>query len=130
MSAAGVSAEKAKIIYPAYFDKAKTVAQGRRIPLENCVSDPKPNEVVDALAALKGFSGQIEPKAYCREPNKELLGWRVRYVNVKSSLQTKRQILTACAKRINEVRAKSQHGSNQAEGSGSGKQKKKNKQAK
>lgn len=109
---------KANIIYPAYINKSRTVARGRRIPLQNAVADPKPNEVVDALFALKGFQAQAEPKPYCRELDKESVPWRVRYINSnpsKNNLNNKRQILVACAKRINEVRAKS---GGSAEGSG------------
>lgn len=121
------SSSKSNIIYPAYINKSRTVARGRRIPLQYAVVDPKPNEVVDALFALKGFQVQPEAKPYCRELDKELAPWRIRYSNVnpsKNNLANKRQILVACAKRINEVRAKSGPPTNQA-AEGSGKQKKK-----
>ena len=117
----------ARIIYPAYINKARTVARGRRIPLQHAVVDPKPNEVVDALFALKGFQAQAEGKPYCRELDKSSTPWRVRYVNpnpTKNNLENKRQILIACAKRINEIRAKSGPSTSQAP-EGSGKQKKK-----
>lgn len=107
---ASVDFSKANIIYPAYINKSRTVARGRRIPLQGAVVDPKPNEVVDALFALKGFQAQAEGKPYCRELDKEAVPWRVKYINqnpAKNNLQNKRQILVACAKRINEVRAKS-----------------------
>lgn len=121
------SQAKANILYPAYINKSKTVANGRRIPKQFAVIDPKPKEVVDALFALKGFQAQPEPKPYSRELDKEAVPWRVRYTNTnpaKNNLHTKRQILVACAKRINEIRAKS--GPNQSQsGETSGKQKKK-----
>lgn len=124
--------QKANIIYPAYINKNRTVAKGRRIPLKFGVADPKPNEVIDALFSLKGFQAQPEAKPYCRELDKESVPWRIRYSNTnpsKNNLTTKRQILVACAKRINEVRAKSGPStSQQAEagaGGGSGKSKKK-----
>lgn len=118
----------ANIIYPAYINKSRTVARGRRIALSNAVVDPKPNEVTDALFNLKGFQAQAEVKPYCRELDKEAVPWRVRYKNVnpsKNNLTTKRQILIACAKRINEVRAKSASNTNQQASGTSGKQKKK-----
>jgi signal recognition particle subunit SEC65 len=133
-------AKKANIIYPAYLNKNRTVARGRRIPLQFAVSDPKPNEVVDALFSLKGFQAQAEVKPYCRELDKEAVPWRVRYLNTnpsRNNLNNKRQILVACAKRINEVRAKSGPstteggagggggGGSGSGGGGSGKQKKK-----
>lgn len=126
--------KKANIIYPAYINKNRTVAKGRRIPLQFAVADPKPNEVVDALFSLKGFQAQPEAKPYCRELDKESVPWRIRYSNTnpsKNNLTNKRQILVACAKRINEVRAKSGPSTSQSEGAGggggggSGKQKKK-----
>lgn len=119
------------IIYPAYINKSRTIAKGRRIPLQFAVTDPKPNELVDALFSLKGFQVNAEGKQYCRETDKESVPWRVRYLNtnpVKNNLNNKREVLAACAKRINEVRAKSGSSSNQnqnAEGSGQGKKKKK-----
>lgn len=119
--------KRANILYPAYINKSRTVAKGRRIAKQLAVEDPKPNEVVDALFALKGFQVSAEPKPYCREQDKESVPWRVRYVNIqpsKNNLKTKRQILVACAKRINEVRAKSGPATNQP-AEGSGKQKKK-----
>lgn len=116
--------QKMNILYPAYINKNRTVAKGRRIPLIHAVPDPKPNEIVDALFALKGFQAQPEAKPYCREINKELVPWRVRYSNVnpsKNNLTTKRQTLVACAQRISEVRAKSGPStSQQAEGGASG----------
>lgn len=118
---------KANILYPAYINKSRTVARGRRIPLQHAVADPKPNEVVDALFALKGFQASAEIKPYCRELDKEAVPWRVRYTNTnpsKNNLNNKRQILVACAKRINEIRSKSGPAPSQPADS-SGKQKKK-----
>lgn len=127
-----VETQKFNILYPAYINKNRTVAKGRRIPLQFAVADPKPNEVVDALFALKGFQAQPEAKPYCRETDKESTPWRIRYSNVnpsKNNLTNKRQVLIACAKRISEVRSKSGPStSQQAEGGaggGSSKQKKK-----
>lgn len=129
------SQKKANILYPAYINKNRTVAKGRRISLQHAVPDPKPNEVVDALFSLKGFQAQPEIKPYCRETDKESCPWRIRYSNInpaKNNLTNKRQVLIACAKRINEVRSKSgPSASQQAEGAGgsggggSSKQKKK-----
>lgn len=119
--------KKTNILYPAYINKARTIAKGRRIPLQYAVQDPKPNEVADALLGLKGFQAQAEGKPYCRETDKEAVPWRIRYTNVnpaKNNLKTKREILVALAKRINEVRSKSGPAPGQS-GDGSGKQKKK-----
>lgn len=121
--------KRPNIIYPAYINKSRTVAKGRRIPLQFAVPDPKPNEVLDALFSLKGFQCKSEGKPYCRETDKESCPWRVKYLNAnpsKNNLNNKRQILVACAKRINEVRAKSGPPASQS-AEGGGKQKKKNK---
>lgn len=119
------------ILYPAYINRSRTVAAGRRIPMQYAVVDPKPKEVVDALFALKGFQAHAEPKPYPRELDKESVPWRVRYTNkdpAKNNLTTKRHILVACAKRINEIRSKSgPSGGQSASGETSGKSKKKNK---
>lgn len=123
--------KKPNILYPAYINKNRTVAKGRRIPLQFAVADPKPAEVVDALRALKGFQVDAEGKKYCRESDKELYCWRVKYTNTnpsKNSLNSKREILVACAKRINEVREKSGPApGHSADNQPSGKSKKKKK---
>jgi len=119
--------KKPNVLYPAYINKTKTVANGRRIGLQHAVENPKPNEIVEALKGFKGFEVSAEGKPYCREVNKEAFPWRVRYKNIdpsRNNLHNKRQILIACAKRINEVRAKSHDQTNQTS-EGSGKQKKK-----
>lgn len=100
------------------------MARGRRIPMQSAVVDPKPQEVVDALLSLKGFQAKAEAKPYPRESDKELVPWRVRYTNVntdKNNLSTKREILVALAKKISEIRSKSQQ---QGEGTGKSKKKK------
>lgn len=110
---------KPNILYPAYINKSRTVAAGRRIALQYAVVDPKPNEVVDALFALKGFQAKAEARPYCREIDKESVPWRVCYKNInpaKNNLATKRQILVACAKRINEIRSKSGPSTSQQNG--------------
>lgn len=123
-------AGKSHILYPAYINKSRTVAAGRRISLQYAVADPKLNEVAEALRALKGFNVVEERgKPYTRELDKESVNWRVKYDNLnpsKNNLKTKRQVLVACAKRINEIRSKSGPASNQPAET-SGKQKKKNK---
>lgn len=127
MASEAENQKKANTLYPAYINKSRTVANGRRIPLQYAVTDPKPNEVVDALFALKGFQATAEAKPYCREIDKESVPWRVKYTNThpaKNNLQTKRQILVACAKRINEIRSKSGPATSQS-AEGSSKQKKK-----
>lgn len=118
---------KTHILYPAYINSNRTVAKGRRINLQYAVADPKPHEIADAITALKGFTVEMERKRYCRETDKEgINSFSIKYSNTnvaKNNLHSKRQILVACAKRINEVRAKS--GPSTSNDQGSSKQQKK-----
>lgn len=121
---------KPNIIYPAYINANRTIARGRRIPLQHAVEDPKPNEIVDALFALKGFQAQARPKPYTRELDKEAMPWRIEYSNVnpsKNNLANKRQVLVACSKRISEIRAKSSSSNQQSEAPSDKSKKKKKK---
>jgi SRP19 protein len=39
-------------IYPAYLDKTKTVAEGRRVPKQMCVNDPSPRAIAKVCESL------------------------------------------------------------------------------
>lgn len=58
-------------IYPAYINKKKTLAEGRRIAKEKCVENPTPQEMRDVLSAT-GFKIGVENKLYTRERSKEV----------------------------------------------------------
>ncbi|GMH40540.1 hypothetical protein BSKO_08444 [Bryopsis sp. KO-2023] len=55
------------IIYPNYINKKKTVARGRRIPVEKACEDPTPAEILDVCKHLK-LDAEVEgSKCYSRE---------------------------------------------------------------
>lgn len=58
-------------IYPAYINKNKTLAEGRRLPKEQCIDNPTPHEMRDVLSAA-GFKIGVENKLYSRERSKEM----------------------------------------------------------
>jgi len=49
----GVDVKKWNIIYPCYFDKNKTLVEGRRLPKENCIEEPNIHILAMALNLLK-----------------------------------------------------------------------------
>uniref|UniRef100_A0A670J456 Signal recognition particle 19 kDa protein n=1 Tax=Podarcis muralis TaxID=64176 RepID=A0A670J456_PODMU len=58
-------------IYPAYINNKKTIAEGRRIPLEKAVENPTPTEIQDVCAAV-GLNVLLEKnKMYPREWNRD-----------------------------------------------------------
>lgn len=67
-------------IYPAYINNKKTVADGRRIPVDKACENPTCNEIRDVLQNI-GFKVEVEPhKVHPRELNKyeQLYRGRVR----------------------------------------------------
>ncbi|KAK3858555.1 hypothetical protein Pcinc_035263 [Petrolisthes cinctipes] len=65
-------------LYPAYINKDKTRAEGRRIPKEKAVSAPSCKDMLDVLST-SGLQVMGERKIYCREKSKEHQYWgRVR----------------------------------------------------
>uniref|UniRef100_W5MW61 Signal recognition particle 19 kDa protein n=2 Tax=Lepisosteus oculatus TaxID=7918 RepID=W5MW61_LEPOC len=66
-------AEKERFIciYPAYLNSKKTIAEGRRIPVEKAVENPTCTEMRDVLTAA-GFNVLVENKMYTRELNRDV----------------------------------------------------------
>lgn len=62
--------ERWATIFPAYLDKKKTVAEGRKIPKEKAVENPNYVEIVEVLKA-KGFQVAVQNKMYPRDPNRD-----------------------------------------------------------
>ena len=48
-----VDVQKWKSIYPIYFDKNKSIAEGRRLPKENCIEEPNIHVLAMALNLIK-----------------------------------------------------------------------------
>jgi len=71
--------ERWSTIFPAYLNKKKTVAEGRRIPKEKAVENPNITEIAEVMKA-KGFQVVVENKMYARDPNRDRLArGRVRF---------------------------------------------------
>ncbi|KAK9794928.1 hypothetical protein WJX73_010067 [Symbiochloris irregularis] len=62
-----VEHDRRVIIYPAYINSKRTVAQGRRIPKEKACEDPTAPEIVDCVVKGLNIPGELEPKSYCRD---------------------------------------------------------------
>ncbi|XP_009474151.1 PREDICTED: signal recognition particle 19 kDa protein, partial [Nipponia nippon] len=59
-------------IYPAYLNNKKTIAEGRRIPIDKAVENPTSTEIQDVCAAV-GFNVLLEKnKMYPREWNRDM----------------------------------------------------------
>ncbi|XP_067839061.1 signal recognition particle 19 kDa protein [Heptranchias perlo] len=58
-------------IYPAYINSKKTIAEGRRIPVEKAVENPTIGEIRDVCAAA-GLNVIVENKLYPREWNRDV----------------------------------------------------------
>ncbi|KAG2392238.1 hypothetical protein C9374_012490 [Naegleria lovaniensis] len=62
------SVKRTQILYPVYIDKNKSLSEGRRIPKEKCVENPKASEIVDICEYLK-IPYEYEPtKRHPQEP--------------------------------------------------------------
>ena len=73
------SEERTMILYPAYINSNRTLAKGRRLTREKCVTDPRCTEIRDVLEANKLFRVTLEPnKVYPRESDKESAVFRGR----------------------------------------------------
>ncbi|CAG9467499.1 unnamed protein product [Pedinophyceae sp. YPF-701] len=70
--------DKRVVIYPAYIDATRTIAQGRKIPKENCPPEPTSAEIIAAAGAL-GLEVEMEAdKLYSRAWKDPLQQGRVR----------------------------------------------------
>ncbi|KAM4709116.1 signal recognition particle 19 kDa protein isoform 1-T2 [Discoglossus pictus] len=58
-------------IYPAYLNNKKTIAEGRRIPVEKGVQNPTCAEIHDVCEAT-GLKVLVENKMYTREWNRDV----------------------------------------------------------
>ncbi|MGH0180685.1 UNVERIFIED_CONTAM: hypothetical protein FKN15_019542, partial [Acipenser sinensis] len=58
-------------IYPAFINSKKTIAEGRRIPVDKAVENPTYGEIRDVLTAA-GANVIVENKLYPREWNRDV----------------------------------------------------------
>ncbi|CAL5221226.1 g3378 [Coccomyxa viridis] len=59
--------DKRVVIYPAYIDVKKTVAQGRRVSKSKACENPTAMEVVDCCNMGLKLRAELEAKTYCRD---------------------------------------------------------------
>uniref|UniRef100_A0A8C0BLS9 Signal recognition particle 19 kDa protein n=2 Tax=Buteo japonicus TaxID=224669 RepID=A0A8C0BLS9_9AVES len=126
-------------IYPAYLNNKKTIAEGRRIPIDKAVENPTSAEIQDVCAAV-GFNVLLEKnKMYPREWNRDVqYRGRVR-IQLKQDdgnpclpqFPTRKSVMLYAAETIPKLKTRTQKiGSNdqslqQGEGGKKGKGKKK-----
>ncbi|XP_014806979.1 PREDICTED: signal recognition particle 19 kDa protein [Calidris pugnax] len=126
-------------IYPAYLNNKKTIAEGRRIPIDKAVENPTSTEIQDVCAAV-GFNVLLEKnKMYPREWNRDVqYRGRVR-IQLKQDdgnpclpqFPTRKSVMLYAAETIPKLKTRTQKmgGSDQSlqqgEGSKKGKGKKK-----
>ncbi|KAK7084098.1 signal recognition particle 19kDa [Halocaridina rubra] len=100
-------------LYPAYINKDKTRAEGRRLPKGKAVSAPTIKEMIDVLST-SGLQVIGERKMYCREKSKEAPYWgrvRVQLKNpdgqvINSKLQTREDLMVFTAERIPQLKSR------------------------
>nr|XP_014434695.1 signal recognition particle 19 kDa protein [Pelodiscus sinensis] len=72
MTSPMIIVERFICIYPAYLNNKKTIAEGRRIPVDKAVENPTSTEIQDVCAAV-GLNVLIEKnKLYPREWNRDM----------------------------------------------------------
>ncbi|KAG8456308.1 hypothetical protein GDO86_002190 [Hymenochirus boettgeri] len=126
-------------IYPAYINSKKTIAEGRRIPIEKAVQNPTCSEIADVCRAHKLTAVVEGEKMYTREWNRETqYRGRVR-VQLKNEdgtpclekLSSRKAIMMRVAEDIPKLKTRTQKtgGSDQSaqQGEGGKKSKKKKK---
>ena len=130
-----VISDKAICIYPAYINKKKTIAEGRRISKSHCCDNPTANEIRDVCTGL-GLKALAQDKAYPRELFKGDVTYRGRVrVNLFSEdgspidarFPTKKALLQQIGGMVPKLKSRTQKGSSSATSSSQGKSQKKQK---
>jgi signal recognition particle subunit SRP19 len=87
------------IIWPAYFDSAKTRREGRRVPKSLAVQSPKIAEITDAVSKL-GLKHEVAAEAgYPKTP------WAKSGMMLVEKQGSKEQIIKKIAKELLKVRS-------------------------
>jgi signal recognition particle subunit SRP19 len=87
------------IIWPAYFDSAKTRKEGRRVPKSSAVQSPKIAEITDAVAKL-GLKHEVAAEAdYPKTP------WSKTGMILVEKQGSKEQTIKKIAKQLLKVRS-------------------------
>ena len=91
--------EKA-IIWPAYFDQAKTRKEGRRVPKSLAVQSPRITEITAAVTKL-GLEHEVTPEAgYPKTP------WTKTGMILVQKTASKEQVINDIAKQLLKLRSK------------------------
>lgn len=126
-------------LYPAYINNKKTIAEGRRIPVEKAVQNPTCSEIADVCRANKLNAIVEADKMYTRECNRDALfkgRVRVQLKNEDGSacvdkLHSRKAVMLRVAEEIPKLKTRTQKtgGSDQTvpQGEGGKKSKKKKK---
>ena len=102
-------------IYPAYINRKKTIAEGRRIAKSKCCDNPTYNEIKDVCAAA-GLKPVVENKLYPRELYRgdALVRGRIRVdltkedgTLINTNLPNKRALMIHLAEMIPKLKSRS-----------------------
>lgn len=89
-----------QIVYPCYFDKNRSVQEGRRVPVSLGVDNPLAKTILDACKVLR-IPAVFEPeKTHPQDwgnPGRVRLGLKYEHVSTHPVLKTKKQALNAIA---------------------------------
>lgn len=87
-----------QIVYPCYFDKNRTVQEGRRLPVNKCVENPLAKTILDACRILK-IPAVLEPeKSHPQDwgnPGRVRLGLKYEHEPTHPLLKSKKQAFNA-----------------------------------
>ena len=109
------SSDRLLCIYPAYINRKKTIAEGRRIAKDKCCDNPTFNEIKDVCTAA-GLKPVVESKLYPRELHKgdPLVRGRIRVKLTKedgtlinSNLPSKTALMIHLAEMIPKLKTRS-----------------------
>jgi signal recognition particle subunit SRP19 len=90
------------IIWPAYFDQAKSRSEGRRVPKNSAVPSPKIDEVIEAVRRL-GLEHEVRPEVgYPKTP------WLKTCMVMVEKEESKEQIMKKIAKQLLKIRSQQQ----------------------
>ncbi len=90
------------IIWPAYFDSAKTRKEGRRVPKDSAVQSPKSIEIQEAATKL-GLENELVPDVgYSKTP------WLKTGMLLVEKKVSKEQLIRRISKQLLKIRSGSQ----------------------
>lgn len=89
---------KEYILWLSYFDCSLKRRYGRRLPLNLCIDNPKPSELIEACKKL-GIECEYIDKRYPRTWHKSY-----GYILVKKALTNKNMLLKTIAKEVKNIR--------------------------